>query len=357
MADNPNKITDASGGARNFNVESVFESFGYTPTQQEVDALAPAFEGRTNIEQTGRSAVSNYVIAHQQIQGTQSSIQGELLSEQEAEKMSQSLGKIYEEQGQEAYNKAADVYSQAPKLFGSMTPDQIDQYLAPVTQATQKQQGVIDSQSAARGLGGSSIEANAKAQEQGIYKQNVLSQGLGVGMNQQDQMAKILQSLGAQKYGASGQQYGLAGQYSGQAAQSAANMLPGANMMAGLGMNSANSAILQNAMQMALNPQQSKSAWSWGGPLLGSFVGSAMNPLNPVGGAGYGANMGGNLASTYTGDPRGAQTGQAINSFTGQTTASEEGHAKKFMDYYMSMYGGGGGMTSGLMGGGGGGGK
>ena len=248
-------ITDPTGGARNFNIEDVFKSFGYTPTQAEISALAPAFEGRTNVGQTGTSAVAEYVQAHQALGDAQSAIKGNLLDEQTAAKNAQTLGQVLETQGQEAYDAAANVYAQSPKLFGSLTADQIGDFLAPAKAAFEQAQGKTSGDIASRGLGASSIEGGALGQNLTQFMQSVLSQGLSVGMTQQQNQAGVLQNKGSQLMGAGQQQFSLAPQYEGLANASAANSATVAGSMTGLAGSAVNQAIAQQAAIKALNPQ------------------------------------------------------------------------------------------------------
>lgn len=250
-----NVITDPTGGAPNFNIKDVFSSYGYDASQAEIDALAPAFEGRINVEQTGRDAVASYVQAHQELKGAQSAIQGNLLTEQQAQSAYQSLSNTLSTSGQAAYEQAANLFTQAPKLFGSMTPDQIDQYLAPTKTAFGYGLGQVEGSAAQRGLAGSSLEAQAMAQAQTQFQQNVLNQGLSVGMTQQQQQAQGLQALGSGRMG-------LAGNYAntGLGYQNLANSSAGqnANMaqgLAGLPGQAVNQAIAQQAAIQALNPK------------------------------------------------------------------------------------------------------
>src|SRR6476646_2103808 len=222
MADWTQEVTDS------------FKEFGYTPTASEINAFVPLEQGGAQGQITTQSAIANYVQAHQELSGAQSQIQGNLLSEQQATQMSQNLGNILETQGQAAYNQASQIFTQAPQLFGSMSSDQVSQYLAPLQSQFQQTLGSVEGAAAQRGLAGSSVEANAMAQAQQQFQQNVLSQGLGIGMQQQQNQAGVLQGLGAQQFGAGQQQYGLGTQYAGLANQSAGQNYQAASDLAGL---------------------------------------------------------------------------------------------------------------------------
>ena len=54
----PNPITDPNGGQKNFDILSVFQEFGYQPTQAEIDALSQSFSGTYDPGRIGTSAVA-----------------------------------------------------------------------------------------------------------------------------------------------------------------------------------------------------------------------------------------------------------------------------------------------------------
>jgi len=100
----------------------------------------------------------------------------------------------------DTYDKAQNLYSQlsylqssAPQLFGSLTPDQIQSYLAPLATSFKSSLAEVQGSLASRGLGASSTEANALAQTNQQFQENVLSTGLQVGMTQQQNKAKSIQ--------------------------------------------------------------------------------------------------------------------------------------------------------------------
>jgi hypothetical protein len=275
----PNPITDPTGGQPNFNIEAIFQSFGYTPSQAEINALSPAFEGRTNVLQTGTSAVAEYVQAHQELAGAQSQIQGNLLSEQEAAKNSQTLADVYASGGQAAYDAAAQVFTQAPKLFGSLTADQITQYLQPAQDAFNKAQGTTTGAMSARGLGGSSIESQALSQNLSQFMTQTLMTGLGIGQQQQANQAGVLQNKGAGLFGLSQTETGVGAQYQGLANASAANNATLAGQKTGLAGGAVNEAIAQEAAIRALNPQSQ----SFGGQILSGLESAGVQDITNLG--------------------------------------------------------------------------
>jgi hypothetical protein len=274
-----NTITDPTGGAPNFNIEDVFKSFGYTPSQAEIDALAPAFEGRTNVYQTGASAVAEYVQAHQALGAAQSLIQGNLLDEQTAAKNADTLGGVLEQGGQAAYQAAADVYTKAPQLFGALTADQITAYLKPAQDAFNKAQGATEGAQAARGLSGSSVEAQALDQNLVQFMSQTLSTGLGIGMTQQQNQASALQAKGGAMMSAGEQQFGLGVQDRSLATTSAGQNYGASRDIAGLAGSAVNQSIAQQAAIKALNPQEQ----SFGGKLASGFENIATQDILNLG--------------------------------------------------------------------------
>lgn len=95
---------------------------------------------------------------------------------------------------QNLYTQLNDVVTSAPKLFGSLTPDQIQQYLAPLKTSFDAALATTQGALAGRGLGGSSTEANAAYQTEKQFQEQVLQTGLDVGMNTQKQQAAAIQA-------------------------------------------------------------------------------------------------------------------------------------------------------------------
>lgn len=272
-------ITDDTGGSKNFDIQAIFQSFGYTPTQAEIDALAPSFEVRKNTLQTGESAVANYVQAHQAIGQAQSLIQGNLTAETTGAANAEAAGTADQAAGTASFNQAQQTLQSAPKLFGSLTPDQVSQYLAPLQSQFNYGLGQVTGNAASRGLAGSSLEAQAMAQAQAQYQQSVLSQGLSVGQQQQQALAQSQQALGTQQFSAAGQQYGLAPQYLGLANQSAGTNATVAGSIAGL----PGQAVAQALAQQATLAQMNKTTPSFGQQLLGSLQNAGVQDITNLG--------------------------------------------------------------------------
>lgn len=332
ISSDPNSITDPTGGAPNFNILDIFQSYGYQPTQAEIDSIAPAFQGRTDVGETGRDAVASYVQAHQELKGAQSDIQGNLLTEQQSEAMYTNLSTILATNGQAAYQQAADLFSQAPQLFGSMTPDQINEYLAPLKSSFDYSSGSVQGTEAARGLTGSSLEAAALGLTQNQFNQSVLQTGLNVGMTQQQQRAQALQQLGSGQLGLAGTFGGLGANYGTLANNSATANAGIAGSLAGLPGQAVNQAMAQYAAIQALNPKSS----SFLGGLASGFENMAQQDiLNlgqniiqstlPMTSPGVnGPNLIQNLLGagrTPTGAPSTASSGAGAGSYLGWTPA------------------------------------
>ena len=215
IAADPNTITDPTGGAHNFNILDAFESFGYYPTQAEIDALAPSFEGRTNTDQIGMSAIGQYVNYTNQMATFAKNDPLTALQTQMKNLETQNAQSVAGLQTQ-----LQDTLTAAPKLFGSLTADQISTYLQPLQTSFQSQLSQVQATMASRGVAGSSTENNALAQTDQQFQQNVLSTGLNIGLTSQQNQANALQTqinnLFQQSNTAMGIQGSAAGQQSSQ---------------------------------------------------------------------------------------------------------------------------------------------
>lgn len=114
------------------------------------------------------------------------------------------------------YDQLQSVLTEAPKLFGNLTPDQVQTYLAPLqtsyTQALSSVQGIV----ASRGLAASSTENAALAQTNKEFQQQVFSTGLDVGMKSQKNRATAMQAQINNLFGFGTSTLGMAGQAAGQ---------------------------------------------------------------------------------------------------------------------------------------------
>lgn len=284
-------------------VQQSFADFGYTPTDLEVDSLVPAI-GSDQQEGIIRGEIGNYLTALTQLKGAQGVVQGLTRTAQDSVTEAKKLGGQYSTSAEAGYKQAQDVLSQAPQLFGALTPDQISSYLAPLQRQFDYGLGGVQTAAGARGLVGSSLEAQAMAQAQKQFQEDVLNQGLQLGLSSQVNRANLLQSLGSQRFGLAQQQYGLAPQYLNLGLLGSSQNIGLAEDLAQLPAQIQSNAVAQMALRNQLDAQNSSK--------FGSFLGTGLGFL--MGGP-IGANIGGNIASAATGNPTGAQLGSAVNPF------------------------------------------
>ncbi len=244
-------VTDPTGGAPNFNIQDVFEQFGYYPTQAEVNAMSSSFEGTYNGGQIGTSAVAQYVNFKQQEATREANDPLGALQT----KMDDSVNQM-KQQVQGLYGQLQDTLSAAPQLFGSLTPDQIQQYLAPLKTSFDQQMAQVQGIAASRGLGASSTEANALAQTNEQFQQQVFSTGLQVGQTAQTNKANAIQAQINNLFGLTGQEEGI----SANAAQTRSQQNLGqSNLMASLPYFLDQSA----AQQQQIAQQQAQAGGFW----------------------------------------------------------------------------------------------
>ena len=321
-------------------VQQAFADFGYNASPQEVDSLVTSI-GSDNQAGVIFGEVGDYVQAHQQIKAAQGQVSdvistaGQMAGDAQA-RAGQFLTQAGTTagQGSSAYAQAANIYEQAPQLFGSMTPDQIAAYLAPLQTTFNYGLGQVQGAAAQRGLAGSSLEAQAMAQAQQQFQQNVLQQGLNVGMTQQQNRAQVLQALANQLFGQAGTQYNLASNQYSLLPSFLSTQLQGANINAGLSEDLAQLAPQLNALANSNSALYNQTNQSSGfGSLLGGGLGSGLGALlgsfgGPGGamlGASLGGSLGGGIGSAITGNPAGANFGNAMQSplFLGSLLANQ----------------------------------
>lgn len=207
-------ITDPTGGARNFNILDVFKSFGYYPSQEEISALAPTFQGRYNIGETGTSAVSQYVLQKRAEAERQKNDPLAALQKHMEESVA-----LMKNQVTGLYGQLQDTLGSAPQLFGNLTPDQIQTYLAPLQDSFKKQLSLVQGTIASRGIPGSSTENNALAETNRQFMDQTMATGLQVGMDSQKSKAAAIQNQINNLFGLTGTEEGIAGGAAGQKSQ------------------------------------------------------------------------------------------------------------------------------------------
>lgn len=195
------------------NIINSFLGFGYYPTEAEVASLIGTSEGEGGSE-FGAASVANYV--NMQKAEIQREANDPLAAFQK--KMMDSAD-LYKTQVQGLYGQLQDTLGSAPQLFGNLTPDQIDTYLAPLKRSFDTQLATVQSVMGSRGLASSSSENNALAATGEQFKEGVFSTGLNVGMQSQQEKAKAISDQIAQLLGLAGGEEKLGGAAAAQRSQ------------------------------------------------------------------------------------------------------------------------------------------
>ncbi len=247
IAADPNTITDPTGGVRNFNLLDVFQEFGYQPTQAEINSLSASFAGSYNMGEIGTNAIAQYVNYKNQ--------QAEFEKNDPLNAVIQRSNDIFDKNMASVKGlsqQLQDTLTSAPKLFGSLTPDQIADYLKPLQATFKTQMDQVQGTLASRGLGASSTEANALAQTNQQFQETVLSTGLNIGLDAQKNQANSIEAMINNLFTQSGQALGVGGQAAGQ---KSAQALAQSNLIASLPsfLNS------QSAMEQQIAAAQEKA--------------------------------------------------------------------------------------------------
>lgn len=249
-------------------VQRMFDSYGITPPPGVIDALT------LNIPTDDQQGMASYEV------GSFVNAVNELNKAAAADPMSKIL--VDEQNALTSATGEADkyagmvqdVYTNAPKLFGSMTPDQIDMYLAPMKRQFDYSFGAVQGAAAKRGNTGSSLEAQAMADSSKSFNEDVLSAGLNVGMTQQQNQAGQLENLFNQYMAMKNNMGGL---IQGTGGMMSDQLYRNAQFMAQLPM-----LLNANATQQAqLLAAQSGSKTPWGaiGTLGGMALGAGLAPF------------------------------------------------------------------------------
>lgn len=119
-------------------------------------------------------------------------------------------------QAQNLYTQLQSTLSDSPKLFGSLSPEQIDAYIAPLKTSFDKSLADVQGVIASRGITGSSTENNALAQTGQQFKENVLATGLQVGLDAQKQKAQSISDQISRLFSSGTAASGMVGQAAGQ---------------------------------------------------------------------------------------------------------------------------------------------
>jgi hypothetical protein len=215
-------------GASDIDINDIFKSFGYQPTDAEARSLAGAFGGANNAatKSAGVSAIAQYVNYQNQIKEFEAKDPLTALQTRMNNIVDQNMKSV-----QGLSDQLQSTLKAAPQLFGSLTPDQIQTYLAPMKTAFDQQVASVQSTMASRGLGAGSTEANALAQTGQQFNETVLSTGLNIGLTSQKNQADALQSQINNLFGQSNQAMSIGGAAAGQQSQ---QMLGESNLIASL---------------------------------------------------------------------------------------------------------------------------
>lgn len=280
------------------NIVNSFLSFGYEPTEAEVAQLIPTSAGTGGFER-GQAAVADYVRTMQAEQERQANDPLKGFIEEQKPKIGQ-----YEQQAQNLYEELRGVISKAPQLFGALNEAQIDQLLAPLQRATAESSARVEGAFGRRGLVGSTPEAQALAEQERIFRENALSTGLQVGLNQQKAERDAIQNYLNQVFARSGELTQLVGQGAGQLSGQDLQQL---QFLSGLPLLERGVAANERAQAEAA-AAANKTDWGSIGSLAGMVGGAALAPF--TGGAsmlpfllGAGGALGGTVGNIAGGKP------------------------------------------------------
>jgi len=179
-------------------VADIFKQFGIEPSSAELGM----FEGLDFIG--GGNAIATYVNAKtEQAKQEANNPLTQFLAEEKTRRTD------FETRANDLYTQLQNTINSAPKLFGNLTPEQIDQYIAPITQAAKEGSANLEGDFARRNLAGSSIEANALTDANRKYNETVLNTGLNLGLQTQQASANAIQQRINQLMSSSGQSSSL----------------------------------------------------------------------------------------------------------------------------------------------------
>lgn len=292
-----------------------FLSFGYYPTQSEVASFiqSDTVLGDTTSESSGLansltdSFIGQYV---QNIQANNARVASDPLAA--FQEQAQQVAQQQQQQSTNLYSQAQQVFQNAPQLFGSLSPDQITEYLAPLQTAFTQAQSQTQAQEAARGLTGSNIEANALQTGNTNFQNQVLQTGLQIGTTAQTNVGNLLQTQAGVLQTASNNNTALSGQASGQlssqdlAQQNYLNSLPFLYGQASQQSQAAQLAIKQAQNASAGGGGIGSTVGTIGGGIIGGIYGG---PAGAAAGASIGGSVGGGIGNAVSPGTTGVQPG------------------------------------------------
>jgi hypothetical protein len=278
------------------NVTNSFKAFGYTPTEEELSQFIPIALGEHGAADRAYGSVASYVNA--------------VRLEQERKQNDPLNQVIADERGffNETEKRVADLEGRTTgpiELFGGLSEDQINKYLAPLGQQTQESSARLAGAAGRRGITGSSTEYNALAENERKYKENVLAAGLDVGMKERTRLTGMLEQQYGLLPGSLSRQAGIVGQQSAAAADASRyqSELP----LYLRGMSAQEEAIAASIDQQKAAAKQAKRGnigkliGTGVGAVAGGIAGSVVPGLGTTAGAMIGSQLGGSLGESVAG--------------------------------------------------------
>lgn len=176
-------------------ITQAFGAFGYHPSETEIEQLIPIVNTKTGGAERGRAAVANYVqtVRKQQERKKNDPLNQVIADERGFFSDSERQAQEYQDKAQGEQKRLESKISEAPKLFGSLTPEQVDQYLKPTSRAAEESSARLEGAAARRGIAGSSTELQTLADSERKYREDVLSQALQLGLQLKEAEANAIQ--------------------------------------------------------------------------------------------------------------------------------------------------------------------
>ena len=286
-------------------ITQAFKSFGYTPSKEEVDQLLSIGTARGDSTAKVFGSVANYV---------------RTVRLQQERKQNDPLNQVIaDERGffSETEKRTADLEGnlEGPvKLFGALDENQVQQYLAPLTQSTLESGARLQGAAGRRGLGGSSTEMNALAENERKFKENVLTTGLQTGMDERTRLTQLLMQQYGLSAGSLQRQAGIAGQQSAAALDESQTLSELPIYLRGISAQ-------ETAVEEAINARESAakkakqagiarligtSVGAVGGALLALPIGGMSVPMGAALGSTLGSSLGGSVYGDAGSDPSSA---------------------------------------------------
>jgi len=307
-------------------ITSAFSAFGYTPSEAEIEQLIPIVNTRTGGAERGRAAVANYVqtVRIQQERKKNDPLNQVIADERGFFTDSQRQAQEYQDKAQGEQKRLEETIGAAPKLFGSLTEDQISQYLAPTDRAQKQASARLEGAAARRGIAGSSTEFQTLADSERQYREDVLNQALQLGIQLKQAQVNAIQgnvnnltNTGSQFRGflpGSLQRQGaIAGQQSEMAFDEANYMSELPIYLRGISAQENAIAEAVAAREEAARTAKKRGLFSSIGSIVGAGGGLLVTGGNPLG-AVIGSQIGGQVGGLASGGGAGMDGGLDLSS-------------------------------------------